>query len=74
MPTRELAEQVFLEIERLAYGCPTTCVVLAGGKHMRRQMQQLQNGVQIVVGTPGRVMDHMQTRHLQDRRSLVRRS
>jgi ATP-dependent RNA helicase DeaD len=34
--------------------------VLAGGKHMRRQMQQLQDGTQIVVGTPGRVMDHIQ--------------
>jgi ATP-dependent RNA helicase DeaD len=60
VPTRELAEQVFQEIERLAFGCPTSCVVLAGGKHMRRQMQKLQEGVQIVVGTPGRVMDHMQ--------------
>ena len=60
VPTRELAEQVFQEIERLAWGCPTACVVLAGGKHMRRQMQQLQDGTQIVVGTPGRVMDHIQ--------------
>ncbi len=60
VPTRELAEQVFQEIERLAYGCPTAVTVLAGGKHMRRQMQQLADGTQIVVGTPGRVMDHMQ--------------
>ncbi len=60
VPTRELAEQVFQEIERLAHGCPTSVVVLAGGKHMRRQMDRLKQGVQIVVGTPGRVMDHMQ--------------
>ena len=60
VPTRELAEQVLQEIERLAWGCPTACAVLAGGKHMRRQMQQLQDGTQIVVGTPGRVMDHIQ--------------
>lgn len=62
VPTRELAEQVFQEIERLAYGCKTAITVLAGGKHMRRQMQQLQDGTQIVVGTPGRVYDHMQRR------------
>ncbi len=60
VPTRELAEQVFQEIERLAQGCPTALTVLAGGKHMRRQMQQLSDGTQIVVGTPGRVMDHIQ--------------
>ena len=60
VPTRELAEQVLQEIERLAWGCPTSCTVLAGGKHMRRQMQRLQDGTQIVVGTPGRVMDHIQ--------------
>ncbi len=62
VPTRELAEQVFQEIERLAHGCKTACTVLAGGKHMRRQMRQLQEGVQIVVGTPGRVYDHIQRR------------
>jgi ATP-dependent RNA helicase DeaD len=60
VPTRELAEQVFQEIERLAYGCPTAAVVLAGGKHMRRQIERLRLGTQIVVGTPGRVMDHLQ--------------
>ncbi len=53
VPTRELAEQVGQEIVRLAYGCKTSCTVLAGGKHMRRQIQQLQAGTQIIVGTPG---------------------
>jgi ATP-dependent RNA helicase DeaD len=60
VPTRELAEQVFQEMERLAYGCKTSISVLAGGKHMRRQMGQLRDGVQVVVGTPGRVYDHIQ--------------
>jgi ATP-dependent RNA helicase DeaD len=59
VPTRELAEQVSQEIERLAYGCKTFVTVLAGGKHMRKQMQQLSDGTQIVVGTPGRVQDHI---------------
>ena len=60
VPTRELAGQVAQEIETLAHGCKTACTVLAGGKHMRRQTEQLKNGTQIVVGTPGRVYDHMQ--------------
>lgn len=62
VPTRELAEQVGQEIERLAHGCKTSCTVLAGGKHMRRQIQQLQDGTQIIVGTPGRVQDHISRR------------
>lgn len=59
VPTRELAEQVYQEISRLAYGCKTSITVLAGGKHMRRQMNQLQEGTQVIVGTPGRVQDHI---------------
>ncbi len=62
VPTRELAEQVYLELGRLAYGCKTAITAMAGGKHMRRQMQELQDGTQIVVGTPGRVMDHISRR------------
>ncbi len=62
VPTRELAEQVYQEVCRLAYGCKTACCVLAGGKHMRRQIRQLQEGTQVVVGTPGRVYDHIQRR------------
>ncbi|HBJ33371.1 MAG TPA: ATP-dependent helicase, partial [Planctomycetaceae bacterium] len=48
------------EAERLAYGVPTEIAVLAGGKNMTGQLRQLQNGVQIVVGTPGRIHDHLQ--------------
>jgi ATP-dependent RNA helicase DeaD len=62
VPTRELAEQVHQEMMRLAYGCKTAITVLSGGKHMRRQMNQLREGTQVVVGTPGRVYDHIQRR------------
>ena len=62
VPTRELAEQVYQEIEKLAFGCKTSITVLAGGKHMKRQISQLQRGTQVVVGTPGRVQDHIQRR------------
>ncbi len=60
VPTRELADQVGREAERLAYGLPTEIAVLAGGKNMTGQLRQLQNGVQVVVGTPGRMHDHLQ--------------
>ncbi len=60
VPTRELADQVAKEAGRLAYGVPTEIAVLSGGKNMTGQLRQLQNGVQVVVGTPGRIHDHLQ--------------
>ncbi len=57
VPTRELAHQVHGEFEKLAYGCPTSCVEVAGGKHMTQQIKSLRDGAQVVVGTPGRVLD-----------------
>ena len=65
VPTRELADQVHQELVKLAYGCPTASIVMAGGKHMRRQIDQLAQGVQLVVGTPGRVLDHIGRRTLK---------
>ncbi|MEI6528012.1 MAG: DEAD/DEAH box helicase, partial [Planctomycetota bacterium] len=60
IPTRELANQVHGEFVKLAEGCPTEVVEVAGGKHMQKQLKALAKGVQIVVGTPGRVIDHIQ--------------
>ncbi len=65
VPTRELADQVASEAARLAHGVPTEIAVLAGGKNITRQLRQLENGVQIVVGTPGRLHDHLQRRSLR---------
>lgn len=65
VPTRELADQVGEEAKRLAYGYPTEIAVLAGGRNIRTQLRQLENGVQVVVGTPGRVHDHLQRRSLR---------
>ena len=65
VPTRELADQVGREAERLAYGVDTEIAVLAGGKNITRQLRQLENGVQIVVGTPGRLHDHLQRKSLR---------
>ncbi|MCA9225935.1 MAG: DEAD/DEAH box helicase [Planctomycetales bacterium] len=58
-PTRELAVQVRGEIEKLSFGRDIRCVALYGGKPIRQQMEKLRRGAQIVVGTPGRVLDHL---------------
>jgi ATP-dependent RNA helicase DeaD len=65
VPTRELADQVGREICRLAHGVPTEVAVLSGGKNIRSQLRHLENGVQVVVGTPGRIHDHLERRSLR---------
>jgi len=60
-PTRELAEQVTLEIRRLARAEEHTKVLtLCGGATLRPQLASLEHGAHIVVGTPGRIMDHLE--------------
>jgi ATP-independent RNA helicase DbpA len=64
-PTRELADQVTTEIRRLARAEENIKVVtLCGGVPLRAQMLSLEHGAHIVVGTPGRVMDHLERQHL----------
>ncbi len=59
-PTRELAGQVATELRRLAWALPNTNVItVCGGKPFHRQQHALENGVDVVVGTPGRVLDHI---------------
>ncbi|MFZ0408464.1 MAG: DEAD/DEAH box helicase [Cyanobium sp.] len=73
-PTRELAIQVAEAISSYAARMPRVRVLaIYGGSDFRDQIQQLKRGVQIVVGTPGRVMDHMRqgTLDLSELRSLV---
>ncbi len=59
VPTRELAVQVRDEIAKLAHGRKTRCMAVYGGKPIRSQITQLEKGTDIVVGTPGRVLDHL---------------
>jgi ATP-dependent RNA helicase DeaD len=61
-PTRELAVQVAGQFEKLAGGSQARIVTLYGGKPMQPQVNRLRQGVSVVVGTPGRVLDHMQRR------------
>jgi ATP-dependent RNA helicase DeaD len=59
-PTRELAVQVAEELKRLAkYRRDVQIVPVYGGEPIQRQLASLKKGARIVVGTPGRVMDHM---------------
>jgi len=59
-PTRELADQVAQEIRRLARGEENVKVLtLCGGTAMRPQAASLEHGAHVVVGTPGRILDHV---------------
>jgi len=59
-PTRELAAQVADELRRLARPMPHTRVVtLSGGTSVQRERATLEHGVDVIVGTPGRVQDHL---------------
>ncbi len=59
-PTRELAIQVAEAFEKYGQFIPTLGIATVyGGQHFSIQVNQLKRGAQVVVGTPGRVMDHM---------------
>ncbi len=58
-PTRELAIQVAGAIHLLGKGRGIFVVPIYGGQPIERQLRALNMGAQVVVGTPGRVMDHM---------------
>lgn len=60
-PTRELADQVTQEIRRLARARQNVKVVtLCGGVALRGQTLSLEHGADVVVGTPGRILDHLE--------------
>ena len=65
-PTRELAIQVAEEIRRLAkYMHGIKVLPIYGGQDIVRQIRGLKDGVQIIIGTPGRVMDHMRRKTIR---------
>ena len=73
-PTRELADQVAQELRRLARSADNIKILtLCGGSTMRPQIASLEHGAHIVVGTPGRIMDHMErgTLNLEALNTLV---
>jgi len=64
-PTRELATQIDDEVQGFAYHSPVSSVAVYGGVPMEPQERALNAGVDIVVATPGRLLDHMRS-HVGD--------
>jgi ATP-dependent RNA helicase DeaD len=73
VPTRELARQVWREAELLCTAAGLRTAAVYGGVGYGAQIEALQQGAQIVVGTPGRVLDHLLRRalFLDDLRMLI---
>jgi ATP-dependent RNA helicase DeaD len=73
VPTRELAVQVREEFVKLAHGRKVHSVALYGGKPIRGQIDKLRRGAEVVIGTPGRVLDHLArgTLELRDLKIIV---
>jgi len=73
VPTRELATQVRDELIRLAQFCRIGVMACYGGQPIAKQINALERGAQIVVGTPGRVLDHMSrgTLRLDNLRTVI---
>lgn len=64
-PTRELADQVAGELRRLARAESNIKIItLVGGTPMRGQIESLEHGVHIAVGTPGRLLDHIERKSI----------
>lgn len=63
-PTRELAIQVSEEINTLKGDNPLRVVPLYGGQAIGLQIAQLKKGIDVVVGTPGRILDHLRNKKL----------
>src|SRR5260370_10539112 len=63
-PTRELTQQIVGELQRLTLGSDVAVCGTFGGEPIERQLRALARGVDIVVGTPGRVLDHIERRTL----------
>lgn len=59
-PTRELAVQITLELEKIAAFTDVKVLPIYGGQSMNVQLDALRAGVQVVVGTPGRTIDHLE--------------
>ncbi|RKD24296.1 RNA helicase [Ammoniphilus oxalaticus] len=64
-PTRELAIQVSGELRKIAKHKRTRTLPIYGGQSIGHQIRTLRQGVQVVIGTPGRILDHLRRRTLR---------
>lgn len=65
VPTRELASQVSEELFRLGRYASLQTVAVYGGQSIGRQVQMISRGAQVVVATPGRLLDHLKSKRLR---------
>ncbi|MFL6191282.1 MAG: DEAD/DEAH box helicase, partial [Actinomycetes bacterium] len=65
VPTRELCLQVAGDIDTAGRDAGVRAVAIVGGRPLGPQIVALNEGAQVVVGTPGRVLDHLRQRHLK---------
>lgn len=59
-PTRELAAQVEESFDKYGKHSKLTCALLIGGTDFKGQVQKLDKGVDVLIATPGRLLDHME--------------
>ncbi|HNX76498.1 MAG TPA: DEAD/DEAH box helicase [Candidatus Rifleibacterium sp.] len=59
VPTRELAQQVFSEFQLLTTEMPISAVPVYGGTSYKPQLDAFKNGTSVIIGTPGRLLDHL---------------
>lgn len=73
VPTQELAKQIYNVAKQLGSHLPITCYCATGGSPIRDDIKAIENGVQFVVGTPGRVFDLMNRKvlHTEHIRVLI---
>jgi ATP-dependent RNA helicase RhlE len=73
VPTRELAIQVTGEVRKVSARTSLRSVSIYGGANMKKQTDRLRRGVDVIVATPGRLMDHMRRKNvnLRDVQILV---
>lgn len=64
VPTRELAMQVAQEMNKIGKNKAFVSIPIYGGQSIERQIKSLKKGIDVVVGTPGRVIDHIKRRTL----------
>tara|TARA_Y100001936_G_scaffold254126_1_gene325341 strand:- start:13523 stop:15010 length:1488 start_codon:yes stop_codon:yes gene_type:complete len=65
IPTRELAAQLFENVKTYGNYLPLKCTVVYGGVNMDSQIKELRSGVEILVATPGRLLDHIRQKTLR---------
>ncbi|HLS16629.1 MAG TPA: DEAD/DEAH box helicase [Paenalcaligenes sp.] len=63
-PTRELADQVYQSVKQYSQHTPLRSTVVFGGVDMNSQTEALRQGCEVLVATPGRLLDHIEQRHV----------